>query len=89
MTPLSYRDKQLLFDGFILTTPNTIRQGAFSLDTGLSPNYNFQVGYGLSNNAQLEFTGQQLADSDEPIGNIIIIFINKFIFDSRSKGEKT
>jgi len=69
MTPLTNRDKQLLFDGFILTTPNTIRQGTFSLDTGLSPNYNFQLGYGLSNNAQLEFTGQQIADTDEPIGN--------------------
>lgn len=69
MAPFTDRDKQLLFDGFILTTPNTIRQSNFSLDTGLGPNYNFKIGYGLSNNAQLEFIGQQLADSDQPIGN--------------------
>ncbi len=88
MNPLTDRDKQLLFDGFILTTPNTINKGTFSLDTGLSPNYNIQLGYGLSNNAQLEFTGQQLASNDEPIGDSMKLgAATKLNFLSQANGD--
>ncbi len=67
--PLTERDKQLLFDGITLTTAETLRKGTFFVDTGLRPNFNIQVAYGMSDDAQLEFIGQQLSDSKKPIGN--------------------
>lgn len=88
MVPFSEREKQLLFDGFILTTANTIGQSDFSLDTGLGPNYNFKIGYGLSNNAQLEFIGQQLADSNKAIGNSLKLGgATKLNFLNQGKGD--
>ncbi|HIK38442.1 MAG: hypothetical protein NZ901_06285 [Geminocystis sp.] len=69
LPPLTGRDKQLLFDGITLTTADTLRQGTFFVDTGLRPNFNIQVAYGMSDDAQLEFIGQQLSDSKKPIGN--------------------
>ncbi len=86
--PFSPRDKQLLFDGIILSSPNTIRQGMFSFDGGIGPSLNFEVGYGMSDNAQLGFIGQQLSDSDEPIGNSLKLGgSTKIRFLSQSQGD--
>ncbi|BAQ63293.1 hypothetical protein [Geminocystis sp. NIES-3709] len=86
--PFSSRDKQLLFDGIILSSPNTIRQGMFSFDGGIGPSVNFQVGYGMSNNAQLEFIGQQLGESDEDIGNSVKLGgATKLRFLNQSQGD--
>lgn len=88
LKPFSERDKQLLFDGITLTTPSTIRQGMFSLNAGIGPSVNFQIGYGMSNNAQLEFLGQQLGDSDQPIGNSLKLGAStKLNFLNQSQGD--
>lgn len=63
LIPFSDRDKQLLFNGIILTSAETVRQGTFFIDTGYGPNFNFQAVYGMSDNAQLEFGLQQVADT--------------------------
>ncbi|NCO74994.1 MAG: hypothetical protein GW795_08330 [Cyanobacteria bacterium] len=86
--PLSDRDKQLLFDGITLSSPNTIRQGTFSVNGGIGPSANFQIGYGMSNDAQLEFIGQQLGDSDKPIGNSLKLgAATKLRFLNQAQGD--
>ena len=66
--PLSTRDKQLILNGVTLTSANTIKSGMFALQGGLNSAANFQLSYGLSDNAQLEFIGQKLVDTDKPVG---------------------
>lgn len=67
--PLSVRDKQLLFNGITLTSADNLQSGMVSLQGGVGPDVNFQLSYGMSDNAQLEFVGQQLAESNQPTGN--------------------
>lgn len=88
LQPFSHRDKQLLFDGIILSSPNTIRQGMLSFDGGIGPNFNLEVGYGMSDNAQLGFIAQQLADTNETIGNSLKLGgSTKLRFLSQSQGD--
>lgn len=58
----------MLFNGITLTSAGTLNQGMFSLQGGVGPNVNFQVAYGMSDDAQLEFIGQQLGNSNLPTG---------------------
>lgn len=67
-SPLSAREKQLILNGVTLTSANTIKSGMVSLQAGLNSAANFQLSYGLSDNAQLEFIGQKLEDTDKPVG---------------------
>jgi hypothetical protein len=67
--PLSVRDNQLLFNGLTLTSADTLKNGQFSFQGGIGPNVNLQLAYGLSDNAQLEFLGQQLGANDQQTGN--------------------
>lgn len=86
--PFNDRDKQLLFDGIILSSPNTIRKGTFYTDAGIGPSVNFQLGYGMSDNAQLEFIAQQLGESEQPIGNSVKLGgATKLRFLSQSQGD--
>lgn len=66
--PLSTREKQLILNGVTLTSANTTKSGMFALQAGLNTAANFQLSYGLSDNAQLEFIGQKLVDTDKPVG---------------------
>jgi hypothetical protein len=65
--PLSDRDRQLLFNGITITSPETLNTGRLSLMGGTGSGFNFQLSYGLSDDAQLSFVGQQLADNDTSI----------------------
>lgn len=69
-TPLSYRDRTLLFDGFTLATPNTLPTGKFQLRGGLGTNgsASFALAYGLTNDAQLELNVDQFGGSDRLSG---------------------
>ncbi len=66
--PLSTRERQLMLNGVTLTSANSIKSGMFALQGGLNSDANFQLSYGLSDNAQLEFIGQKLVDTDKPVG---------------------
>ncbi|MGI0479429.1 hypothetical protein ACN4EE_01420 [Geminocystis sp. CENA526] len=88
LQPFSDRDKQLLFNGIILSSPNTIRQGMFSFDGGIGPSLNFEVGYGMSDNAQLGFIGQQPGQTDKSIGNSLKLGgSTKLRFLNQSQGD--
>jgi hypothetical protein len=63
--PLTSRDKQFLLNGITLTSADTLRMGMFSLSAGTGAGATFQAAYGMSDDAQLEFIGQQLDDTGE------------------------
>ena len=65
---LSTREKHLVLNGVTLTSANTIKRGMLALQGGLNSNANFQLAYGMSDNAQLEFIGQKLVGTDQPVG---------------------
>lgn len=65
--PLSSRDRQLLFNGITVTSPETLVTGMVSLQGGTGAGLNFQLSYGLSDDAQFLFVGQQLGDNDTSI----------------------
>lgn len=69
LEPLSPRDKQLLFDGFISNTAETLRRGMFFVNGHLSAGRGLKVGYGLSDDVQLELLTQRIAttDASQPI----------------------
>ncbi len=82
------REKQLVFDGIILSSPNTVRKGMFILDGGVGSSNHAQVGYGLSDNAQLELIAQKLANNDQPIGDSTKLGVGvKFNFLNQSLGD--
>ena len=86
--PLSERDKQLLFNGITLTSANTVKNGMVSLQGGVGPDANFQLAYGMSDNAQLEFIGQQLGNSDELLGNLFKLGVgSKLQFLNQAQGD--
>jgi len=91
LVPFSDRDKQLLFNGIILTSPQTVRQGGFSFNTGYGPDFNFQVAYGMSDDAQLEFGLQQVANTSNeyrPIDNSFQAIVGtKLNFLSQQQGD--
>jgi hypothetical protein len=85
---LNDRDKQLLFNGITLTSANTLQEGMLSLQAGIGPYVNFQLSYGMSDNAQLEFIGQQLGNSDEPVGNSLKLGVGtKLQFLDQAHGD--
>ena len=85
---LNDRDKQLLFNGITLTSANNLQNGMFSLQSGIGPYVNFQLSYGMSDNAQLEFIGQQLGNSDEPVGNSLKLGVGtKLQFLDQAHGD--
>lgn len=70
--PMSYREKQLLFDGIVLSSPTTVRRGTFLVDGGITADGDsgdIQLGFGLSDTAQIEFLASQLAENDQPLQN--------------------
>jgi hypothetical protein len=88
LAPLSARDKQFLVNGITLTSSETLRAGMFSLDGGAGAGATFQIGYGMSDDAQLEFVGQQLGDSDRPIGNAMKLgAATKLRFLNQAEGD--
>ena len=95
LPPMSDREKQLVFDSIILSSPNTIRKGMFAFDGGIGPSVNTQLAYGMSNDAQLEFIAQQLGDNNQPIGNSTKLggatkfnFLNQYHGDPFSLGVR-
>lgn len=66
--PLSTREKQLMLNNVTLTSANTIKSGMLALQGELNSSANFQLSYGMSDNAQIEFIGQKLVDTDKPVG---------------------
>ena len=87
--PMNYREKQLLFDGIILSSPTTLRKGMFLFDGGIaSSTGNLQIGYGLSDTAQIEFLAQQLADNNQPLNdNLKLGVATKLTFLNQAQGD--
>ncbi|WP_232315059.1 porin family protein [Picosynechococcus sp. PCC 7003] len=82
------REKQLVFDGILLSSPNTLRKEMFLFDGAIGSGGNIQIGYGLSDNAQIELTAQQLADNNQPIGNSMKLgAATKFNFLNQAIGD--
>ena len=91
---LKPRDKQLVLDGIILTSASSLREGMFSINTGYNdPNdYHFRIGYGMSDNAQLEFGVQQVAPTREiyaPVfdDNLHAVVATKLNFLNQQQGD--
>lgn len=59
---LSERDRQLLLDGFTLTSADTLLPQMLRLRVGIGAGTNFNLAYGLTHDAQIEIIG---ADFDE------------------------
>ncbi|MBF2056373.1 MAG: hypothetical protein IGQ45_03915 [Cyanobacterium sp. T60_A2020_053] len=88
LTPLTARDKQLLFDGFTLNTAETLRKDRFLVQGNVSENSGFQLAYGLSDDVQLELLGQSLADNDQSLGNGFKLAVaTKVRFLNQSQGD--
>jgi hypothetical protein len=68
-SPLSIRDTQLLLNGITVTSAETLVTGMLSLQGGTGPGINFQLSYGLSDDAQIELVGQQLANNAASLDN--------------------
>lgn len=64
-TPLSNRDRSLLFDGLTLATANTLKSGKFQARGGLQTHggSSFALAYGLTNDSQIELTVDQFSSS--------------------------
>ncbi|MGY6529154.1 MAG: hypothetical protein ACXITR_04430 [Cyanobacterium sp.] len=62
---LTPRDKQLLFDGFTLNSAETLRKGNFLAKGVVGGDFAFQLGYGLSDDVQLEILGFDIGRNDE------------------------
>jgi hypothetical protein len=67
--PLTIRDKQLLFNGITVTSAETLSTGMTSLQGGTGAGINFQLSYGMSDDAQIAIVGQQLANNGTSVGN--------------------
>jgi len=61
---LSARDRQLLFNGINLSTAETLPAGMASIQGGSGDRGSFQLSYGMSDDAQLQITGQQISNSN-------------------------
>lgn len=86
--PLTFRDRQLLFNGVTVTGGETLNTGMVSFQGGTGPGFNFQLTYGLSDDAQLAVVGQQLADNETPIDNSFKIgAYSKLRFLSQRNGD--
>ncbi|WP_030006194.1 hypothetical protein [Picosynechococcus sp. NKBG042902] len=96
--PMTYREKQLLFDGILLSSPTTVRKGMILLDGGITTDGDSggaQLSFGLSDTAQIEFLASQLADNDQPLQNNFksgvatkLNFLNQAQGDSFSLGSR-
>ena len=64
--PLSHRDKQLLLDGFTLSSTSTLPPDKIRLTAGLTSGGNAKLNlmYGLANDLQLEIPLEQFGNSD-------------------------
>ncbi|MEL6223266.1 MAG: hypothetical protein AAFR31_11565 [Cyanobacteria bacterium J06627_8] len=65
--PLSERDRQLLVDGFTLTTANTLQPGSVALSGGVGSNGNYNVGvaYSPDRDFQIEAFLEEFGSEDE------------------------
>ncbi len=61
-SPLEARDYQLMLDGITLTSADTLPKGKFLVNAGIGAGSDFKIAYGMSDDAQLEFLGQNFSD---------------------------
>ncbi|MEM9448122.1 MAG: hypothetical protein AAGA75_06275 [Cyanobacteria bacterium P01_E01_bin.6] len=65
--PLSDRDRQLLVDGFTVTTANTVQPGSVALSTGFGSNGNYSVSLAYSPDQDFQIEGmlEEFGSEDE------------------------
>ncbi len=65
LAQLNQRDLQLLLDGLTLTSADTLLPGMLRVRGGLGAGDGFNLAYGVTNDFQLEFFGEQFGEGEE------------------------